>query len=396
MLDASWIESMQDELNQFKCLDVWELVECPIGRNIIVVKWIWKNKTDAENTVIRNKSRLVAKGYGQEEGIDFEESFAPVARLEAVIIFMAYKTHKNFSIYKMDVKTEFLNGPLKAEVFVRQSDGFVDPDFPIHVYRLKKALYGLKQAPKAWLVCVMKFFLRLQVHQSPRGIFICQSQYTMDLLKKHGMEKYDTISTPMATVKTSRCRIYKEHVEKGTIELSTKALLNERFEYLVHMIDQYAVSIKGRYGGIRVPCTPQRPLKEMEAYTPYQKSQYAVSDYVFIQLINMAYPLPLDTAYRSSGIESNSKFSYLTFVLKKFLSFFRANPTDCLSLVSGGSRLFYNGLDVLTRQILDSRGAIPSKTAADAKTTIQEMAEYSQKWHNETSKDVRSNELLDD
>ncbi|GJS84346.1 integrase, catalytic region, zinc finger, CCHC-type containing protein [Tanacetum coccineum] len=88
MLDASWIESMQDELNQFKRLDVWELVECPIGRNIIAVKWIWKNKTDAENTVIQNKSRLVAKGYRQEEGIDFEESFAPVARLEAVRIFM--------------------------------------------------------------------------------------------------------------------------------------------------------------------------------------------------------------------------------------------------------------------------------------------------------------------
>ncbi|GKB77558.1 retrovirus-related pol polyprotein from transposon TNT 1-94 [Tanacetum coccineum] len=150
MLDHSWIESMQDELNQFKRLDVWELVECPVGRNIIKVKWIWKNKTDAENTVIRNKSCLVAKGYGQEEGIDFEESFAPVARLEAVRIFVAYAAHKNFPIFQMDVKTAFLNGPLKEEVFVQQPDGFVDPDFPNHVYRLKKALYGLKQAPRAW------------------------------------------------------------------------------------------------------------------------------------------------------------------------------------------------------------------------------------------------------
>ncbi|GJU35063.1 retrovirus-related pol polyprotein from transposon TNT 1-94 [Tanacetum coccineum] len=99
MLDHSWIESMQDELNQFKRLDVWELVECTIGRNIIIVKWIWKNKTDAENTIIQNKSRLVAKGYGQEEGIDFEESFEPVARLEAVRIFVAYAAHKNFPIY---------------------------------------------------------------------------------------------------------------------------------------------------------------------------------------------------------------------------------------------------------------------------------------------------------
>ncbi|GKE86613.1 retrovirus-related pol polyprotein from transposon TNT 1-94, partial [Tanacetum coccineum] len=118
MLDASWIESMQDELNQFKSLDVWELIKCPIGKNIIA-------------------------------GIDFKESFAPVARLEAVRIFVAYMAHKNFPIYQMDVKTAFLNGPLKEEAFVRQPDGFVDPDFPNHVYRLKKALYGLKQAPRA-------------------------------------------------------------------------------------------------------------------------------------------------------------------------------------------------------------------------------------------------------
>ncbi|GJU49952.1 retrovirus-related pol polyprotein from transposon TNT 1-94 [Tanacetum coccineum] len=240
MLDHNWIESMQDELNQFKRLDVWELFECP--------------------------SRLVAKGYGQEEGIDFEESFAPVARLEAVRIFMAYADHKNFSIFQMDVKTAFLNGLLKEEVFVQQPDGFVDPDFPNHVYPLKNALYGLKQAPRAWydklssfliehhfkkgivdptlftrrheddillvqiyvddiifgstkpvfakrfeklmkdnfemsMIGEIKFFLRLQVHQSPQGIFICQSQYTMDILKKHGMEKCDTISTSMATTK---------------------------------------------------------------------------------------------------------------------------------------------------------------------------------------------------
>nr|GEU56034.1 retrovirus-related Pol polyprotein from transposon TNT 1-94 [Tanacetum cinerariifolium] len=147
---------------------------------------ISENKTDTENTVIRNKSRLVAKGYGQEEGIDFEELFALVARLKAIRIFVAYSAHKNYLIFQMDVKIAFLNGPLKREFFIQQADGFVDPDFPNHVYRLKKALYGIKQA---------------LVHQSPWSIFICQLQYTMDILKKHGMEKYDTISTPMATTK---------------------------------------------------------------------------------------------------------------------------------------------------------------------------------------------------
>ncbi|GKC21678.1 retrovirus-related pol polyprotein from transposon TNT 1-94, partial [Tanacetum coccineum] len=116
----------------------------------IKLKWLWKNKKDEDQIVIRNKARLVAKGYAQEEGIDFEESFAPVARLEVVRIFVAYTAHKSFPIYQMDVKTAFLNGPLKEEVYVVQPDGFIDPDHPEKVYRLRKALYGLKQAPRAW------------------------------------------------------------------------------------------------------------------------------------------------------------------------------------------------------------------------------------------------------
>ncbi|GJR59826.1 retrovirus-related pol polyprotein from transposon TNT 1-94 [Tanacetum coccineum] len=150
MADSAWIEAMQDELHQFDRLKVWELVDKPFGKMIIKLKWLWKNKKDEDQTVIRNKARLVAKGYAQEEGIDFEESFAPVARLEAVRIFIAYAAHKSFPIYQMDVKTAFLNGPLKEEVYVAQPEGFVDPDHPEKVYLLRKALYGLKQAPRAW------------------------------------------------------------------------------------------------------------------------------------------------------------------------------------------------------------------------------------------------------
>ncbi|GKB04322.1 retrovirus-related pol polyprotein from transposon TNT 1-94 [Tanacetum coccineum] len=135
MKDHSWIKSMQDELNQFERLQVWELVPRPEGKNVIALKWLWKNKCDAENIVVRNKTRLVAKGYKQEEGIDFEESFAPVARLEAVRMFIAYVAHKNITIFQMDVKTAFLNGPLKEEVYVSQPEGFIDPEFPDHVYR---------------------------------------------------------------------------------------------------------------------------------------------------------------------------------------------------------------------------------------------------------------------
>ncbi|GJV20801.1 retrovirus-related pol polyprotein from transposon TNT 1-94 [Tanacetum coccineum] len=159
MADHSWIKSMQDELNQFERLQVWELVPRPEGKNIIALKWLWKNKCDAENIVVRNKTRLVAKGYKQEEGIDFEESFAPVARLEAVRMFIAYAAHKNITIFQMDVKTAFLNGPLKEEVYVSQPEGFIDPEFPDHVYRLKKALYGLKQAPRAWYDKLSSFLI---------------------------------------------------------------------------------------------------------------------------------------------------------------------------------------------------------------------------------------------
>nr|GFB53196.1 retrovirus-related Pol polyprotein from transposon TNT 1-94 [Tanacetum cinerariifolium] len=129
--------------------EVWELVPRPDKVMVITLKWIYKVKLDELGGILKNKARLVARGYRQEEGIDFEESFAPVARLEAIWIFLAYAAHKNMVVYQMDVKTAFLNGNLREEVYVSQPGGFVDPDNPNHVYKLKKALYGLKQAPRA-------------------------------------------------------------------------------------------------------------------------------------------------------------------------------------------------------------------------------------------------------
>nr|GFA59373.1 retrovirus-related Pol polyprotein from transposon TNT 1-94 [Tanacetum cinerariifolium] len=173
LTQSCWIEAMQEELNEFERLEVWELVPRPY--------------------------------QVMEEGIDFEESFAPVARLEAIRIFLAYAAHKNMVVYQMDVKTAFLNSNLREEVYVSQPDGFVDPDNPSHVYKLKKAIYGLKQAPRAWYDMLssfllsqdfskdvddgkISFFLGLQVSQSPRGIFINQSKYALESLKKYGFE----------------------------------------------------------------------------------------------------------------------------------------------------------------------------------------------------------------
>nr|GEU66011.1 retrovirus-related Pol polyprotein from transposon TNT 1-94 [Tanacetum cinerariifolium] len=184
---------------------VLELVDRPLCKNVINMKWLWKNKRDKENIVIRNKARLVAKGYSQQEGIDFEESFAPITRLEAVWLFLAYATHKSFPIYQMDVKTTFLNGPLMEEVYINQADGFVDPHDPDKVHRLKKALYGLKQAPRAWYDELSKFLVSkgiskgIQIHQFPRGIFINQAKYAQEILKRHGLTSCDSVGTPMAT-----------------------------------------------------------------------------------------------------------------------------------------------------------------------------------------------------
>ena len=149
--DSDWVEAMHEELNNFKRNKVWTLVEKPKEcRNVIGTKWIFKNKQDEFGNIVRNKARLVAQGFSQVEGIDFGETYAPVARLESIRILLAYASHHNFKLQQMDVKSAFLNGPLHEEVYVKQPPGFEDLNFPNHVYKLDKALYGLKQAPRAW------------------------------------------------------------------------------------------------------------------------------------------------------------------------------------------------------------------------------------------------------
>ncbi|GJS24470.1 putative ribonuclease H-like domain-containing protein [Tanacetum coccineum] len=157
---SCWIEAMQEEIHEFERLDVWILVPCPDNILIIPLKWIFKIKLDEYGDVLKNKARLVAKGYRQEAGIDFEESFAPVARLEAIRLFIAHAASMNMVIFQMDVKTAFLNGELNEVVYVSQPEGFVDPEHPSHVYRLKKALYGLKQAPRAWYDKLSAFLIK--------------------------------------------------------------------------------------------------------------------------------------------------------------------------------------------------------------------------------------------
>ncbi|GKF68462.1 retrovirus-related pol polyprotein from transposon TNT 1-94, partial [Tanacetum coccineum] len=133
LTQACWIEAMQEELHEFECLEVWELVPPPDKAFFISLKWIYKVKLDELGGILKNKARLVARGYRQEEGIDFEESFALVSRLQAIRIFLAFAAHMNIVVYQMDVKTAFLDGNLREEVYVSQPDGFVDPDKPNYV-----------------------------------------------------------------------------------------------------------------------------------------------------------------------------------------------------------------------------------------------------------------------
>ncbi|KAJ9558388.1 LOW QUALITY PROTEIN: hypothetical protein OSB04_013002 [Centaurea solstitialis] len=259
--DPAWVSAMQEELAEFIRNNVWLLIPRPRKRTIIGSKWIFRNKLDEIGTIIRNKARLVAQGYKQEEGIDYDETFAPVARLEAIRLFLAFAAHMNFKVFQMDIKNAFLNGKLNEEVYVAQPPGFVDPKFPDHVYKLNKALYGLKQAPRAWYDTLSTFllskgfvrgkidstlflkkypkhilliyvddiifgstnpklcekfellmkseykmtmmgeltlFLGLQIKQSEKGIFINQGKYVHEMLKKFDLTSCTPMKTPMA------------------------------------------------------------------------------------------------------------------------------------------------------------------------------------------------------
>jgi hypothetical protein len=141
---------MHEELENFERNQVWELVDPPPGCKSIGTKWVWKNKEGEKGEVVRNKSWIVAQGFCQKEGIDYEETFALVACLEAIRILLAFSVAKGFKLYQMDVKSALLNGVLEEEVFVRQPLGFESEKYPQRVYMLRKALYGLKQAPRSW------------------------------------------------------------------------------------------------------------------------------------------------------------------------------------------------------------------------------------------------------
>jgi hypothetical protein len=144
--DEDWIIAMQEELNNFTRNEVWSLVERP-KQNVIGTKWVFRNKQDEHGVVTRNKARLVAQGLTQIEGLDFGETYAPVARLESIRILLAYAAHHDFKLYQMDVKSVFLNGPLSELVYIEQPPGFEDPKYPNHVYKARQGTLWAQTSP---------------------------------------------------------------------------------------------------------------------------------------------------------------------------------------------------------------------------------------------------------
>ncbi|GJZ54942.1 putative ribonuclease H-like domain-containing protein, partial [Tanacetum coccineum] len=222
LADPSWVEAMQEELLQFKLQKVWTLVDLPNGKRAIGTKWVFRNKKDKRGFVIRNKARLVGQGYTQEEGIDYDEIFAPVARIEAIRLFLAYASFMEFIVYQMDVKSAFLYGTIEEEVYVYQPPGFEDPHFPDKVYKVEKALYGLHQAPRAWYETLSTYLIEngfrrgtidktlfikkdkgdiLLVQVYVDDIIFSQDKYVAEILKKFDFAIVKTASTPIETNK---------------------------------------------------------------------------------------------------------------------------------------------------------------------------------------------------
>nr|GEU84728.1 retrovirus-related Pol polyprotein from transposon TNT 1-94 [Tanacetum cinerariifolium] len=216
--DESWVIAMQEEFNQFLSNDVWELVPNPMNITIIRTKWVFRNKLDENAIVSRNKARLLAQGYNQQEGIDYDETYTPVARLESIRILLAYACALDFKLFQMDVKSAFLNGFIIDEVYVAQPPGLIDFAKPNHVYRFKKALYGLKQALKAW-------YDRLKA-------FLIKHDYTMGMID-------NTLFTKKKDPNLIIVQIYVDDIIFG----STCQEMRDDFAKIMH--DEFEMSMTG-------------------------------------------------------------------------------------------------------------------------------------------------------
>ncbi|GJY24194.1 putative ribonuclease H-like domain-containing protein [Tanacetum coccineum] len=270
--DPSWIEAMQEELLQFKLQEVWTLVDLPNRKRTIGFKWVFKNKKDERGIVIRNKARLIAQGYTQEEGIDYDEVFAPVARIEAIRLFLTYASFKDFVVYLMDVKSAFLYGKIEKEVYVCQPPGFEDPDFPNRVYKVKKALYELHQAPKAWYETLSTYLLdnEFQRGKIDKTLFIKRHKGDILLVLVYVDDTY------FGSTKKELCNAFKKLMDEkfqmssmGELTFFLGLQVQQKKDGIFISQDKYVDEILKKFGFTEVktastPMETQKPLLKDE------------------------------------------------------------------------------------------------------------------------------------
>ncbi|GJW71369.1 putative ribonuclease H-like domain-containing protein [Tanacetum coccineum] len=266
--DPSWIESIQDELLQFKLQKVWTLVDLPNGKRAICTKWVYRNNKDERGIVIKNKAILVTQAYTQEEGIDYDEVFAPVARIEEIRLFLAYASFKDFVVYQMDVKSAFLYGKIEEEVYVCQPPGFEDPDFPDRVYKVEKALYGLHQAPRAWYETLSTYLLdnRFQRGKIDKTLFIRRVKGDILLVQVY----VDDII--FGSTKKSLCTEFEKMMHKkfqmssmGELTFFLGLQVKQKEDGIFISQDKYVTEILKKFGftNVKTASTPmetQKPL----------------------------------------------------------------------------------------------------------------------------------------
>ncbi|GJW83966.1 putative ribonuclease H-like domain-containing protein [Tanacetum coccineum] len=259
---------MQEELLQFKLQQVWTLVDLPHGKRAISTKWVYMNKKDERGSVIRNKARLVTQGYTQEEGIDYDEFFAPVARIEAIRLFLAYASFKDFVVYHMDVKSAFLYGKIEEEVYVCQPPRFEDPEFPDRVYKVEKALYGLRQALRSWYETFSTYLLDNGFHKGQIDKTLFFKRVKSDIL----LVQVYVDDIIFGSTKKELCTKFKKLMHKkfqissmGELTFFLGLQVTQKDDGIFISQDKYVDEILKKFGfsTIKTASTPMETLKPL-------------------------------------------------------------------------------------------------------------------------------------
>nr|GEY18644.1 putative ribonuclease H-like domain-containing protein [Tanacetum cinerariifolium] len=268
LANPSWIEAMQEELLQFKLQKVWTLVDLLNGKRAIGTKWVFRNKKDERGIVVRNKARLVAQGYTQEEGIDYDEVFAHVPMIEAIRLFLAYALFIGFIVYQMDVKSAFLYGTIEEEVYVCQPPSCKDPHFPNKVYKVEKALYGLHQAPRAWYETLSTYLLENRFRRGTidKTLFVKKDRGNILLVQVY---VNDII---FGSTKKSLCDEFEQMMHKrfqmsymGELTFSLRLQVKQKNNEIFISQDKYVADIlkKFDFTTVKIASTPREPNKAL-------------------------------------------------------------------------------------------------------------------------------------